>query len=97
MSDEKRPARDMHPLSALLFGWSFEPGRGRAIVIALAIVGALLIADEVFRGRPDLGMPLEDVPGFYAFLGIGIVAVLVGAAHLWAQSLGRLPPPDGRP
>jgi hypothetical protein len=95
MSD--KPGHEMHPLSALLFGWAFKPGRGRAIMLGLAAFGALLIADEIFRGRPDLGMPLEDVPGFYAFLGLGIVALIVGAGHLWAQTLGRLPPPDGRP
>jgi hypothetical protein len=97
MSDVTPPGKDKlqdlpqlgepgeHPLSVLLFSWMRTTLFFRALMAALAALGALLIGLE-FLLAPRAYASLESLPGFFGVFGF----VAFGLAVLSAWPLGRL-------
>jgi hypothetical protein len=80
-----------------LFGWAFAQQRVLPVVLGLALAIALLAADEVFGGRPELALPYESLPGFYALVGALSVAAILVLAHVLNLLFARVPRPEDEP
>jgi hypothetical protein len=80
MSDEPRTELAFTPLARLLFGWTRAQGAGLGALAALGAVGATLVFAEILRPRLGLRLPMESQPGFYAIVGVGVVAGILAAA-----------------
>jgi hypothetical protein len=82
------------PLANLLFGWALNQKSAAPVAIALGVISALLIVEELVRGRQGLNLPYEDTPAFYGLAGFAAVAAALLAAHVFKLVFARLPSGD---
>jgi hypothetical protein len=82
-------------LANTLFGWALNQKHVAPTAIALGVVGVLLIAEELVRGRPSLNLPYESAPAFYGAFGFLVIAVALLVAHMFKLLFARVPPDEG--
>jgi hypothetical protein len=80
------------PLARMLFGWTRARGAAGSALAGVGALGAILVVAEFMRPRLGLRMPMESQPGFYALLGVGVVAATLLAALALAVIVQREAP-----